>query len=82
MFATPRLRGTDFLSLTFPSDGPPHLSNSFIIIEADRKIDRHSPMFIIISSDTKTRYTSPRDERVSPRLWWTLTHEDGPTYIS
>lgn len=61
--------------LALPSDprGPPHPhpGNSFIIIEAYRKIDRHSPMLIIISSDTtaRSRCTSHRDGRVSsPRL--------------
>lgn len=68
-------------SLPFRPTGPTsHPGNSFIIIEADRKIDRHSAMFIIISSDTtaRSRCTSRRDG--SSRLRWTHMHANGLIY--
>lgn len=80
-FAAP----TSSPSLSLPTYGGPHIlipGNSFIIIEAYRKIDRHSPMFIIISSDTtaRSRCTSHRDGRVSPRLL-VDTHARGRAHL-
>lgn len=53
--------------------------NSFIIIEEERKIDRRSPMFIIISSDSRaarcSHCASRRDGDVSgSSRRWTHTH--------